>query len=150
VAQGDLTFFNAAKLKVLQKKIHFSTDTIKFALVTSSVTPIAATADPCWGAGGATNLTTYEVTPGGNYSAGGSTVGSLSLAEDAGTVTWDSAAVSIAQSGSNPTNARWGIYYSDTSANKDAIAFVDLGGVTDLSVGGFSVTPNASGLATLS
>lgn len=149
MAQGDVTWFNAAKLKLGLKKLELETDTLKLGLVTSSVTPTASTADPCWGAGGTTNLSSYEVTPGGNYSAGGPTVANNTFTESGGTATLDADNTSIAQNASNPTNARWGILYSDTATNKDALAFVDLGGVTDLSSGGFSVTWNAAGIMSL-
>lgn len=149
MAQGDVTWFNAAKLKLGLKKLELETDVLKLGLVTASVTPAAATADPCWGAGGTTNLASYEVTPGGNYSAGGPTVANNTFTESSGTATLDADNTSIAQNASNPTNARWGIVYSDTATNKDALAFVDLGGVTDLSSGGFSITWNASGIMSL-
>jgi hypothetical protein len=148
MAQGDFILFNAAKLKLGQKKIHFGTDTWKGALITSAVTPVTTTADPCWGAGGTTNLSSNEVTPGGNYSAGGVTLSNISLGESGGTVTFDADPVTIAQNASNPTNARWMIVYSDTSTNKDCLGALDLGGTTDLSAGGFSATPNASGILT--
>ena len=117
---------------------NLETDTIKLGLITDSVTPTATTADPCWGAGGTTNLASSQVTPGGNYTTGGPTVANNTFTESSGTVTFDGDAVSIAQNASNPTDARWGIVYSDTATNKDALGFVDLGGVTDLSAGGFS------------
>lgn len=145
--QGDFILFSAAKLKIFEKKIQFETDTWKAALIDSTVTPTAATADPCWGAGGTTNLSTYE-TSGGNATAGGITLANVSLGEAAGTVTFDSDPVTIAQNASNPTDARWMVIYSDTSTNKDCLGALDLGGVTDLSAGGFSATPNASGILT--
>jgi hypothetical protein len=145
MAQGDFILFNAAKLKLGQKLIHFGTDTFKMALIDSTVTPTTSTADPCWGAGGTTNLSTYEVS-GGNATAGGITLTSVSLAESGGTVTFDADPVTIAQNASNPTTARWAIIYSDTSTNNDCIGALDLGGVTDLSAGGFSATPNAAGV----
>ena len=149
MAQGDVTWFNAAKGKLGLAIINLETDVLKLGLVTSSVTPTASTADPCWGAGGTTNLSSNEVTPGGNYSAGGPTVANNTFVESGGTATLDADNTSIAQNASNPTNARWGVLYSDTATAKDALAFVDLGGVTDLSSGGFSVTWNASGIMTL-
>jgi hypothetical protein len=145
--QGDFILFNAAKLKIFQEKMHFGTDTWKAALITTTLTPTATTADPCWGAGGSTNLSTYE-TSGGNATAGGITLSNVTLGESSGTVTFDSDPVAIAQNASNPTDARWMIVYSDTSANKDCLGALDLGGVTDLSVGGFSATPNAAGILT--
>lgn len=149
MSQGDFTWFDQAKLNLGLKVFNLETDVVKLALVTNSVTPTASTADPCWGAGGSTNLSSYEVTPGGNYSAGGSTVASNVFTLASGTATFDGNDVAIAQHASNPTNARWGILYSDTATNKNALGFLDLGGVTDLSVGGFSAAPNASGIMTL-
>ena len=68
---------------------------------------------------------------------------------EAARVTFDASDVSIAQDASNPNNARWGIIYNDTSAGKEAVAFLDLGGVTDLSAGAFRVTWNANGIFSL-
>ena len=62
---------------------------------------------------------------------------------------FDADDISIAQHASNPTNARWGILYNDTSAGKECVGFVDLGAAIDLSAGAFSITWNASGIASL-
>ena len=147
MAQGDVTLFNKAVEWIGEAVINLETDTFKLGLVTSSITPAATTAAPCWGAGGSTNLTTYEVTPGGNYTTGGAAVANPAYSESSGTVTFDADDVTIAQHASNPTTARWGILYSDTAANKNALAFVDLGGTTDLSAGAFTLTWSASGIA---
>lgn len=145
MAQGDVTIFNAAIEKLGEKIFDFENGTWKLGLITNSLTPAATTANPCWGAGGSTNLSTYQVATGGNYAA------PITLANPSNVLTIGVAAFSfdaaaIAQNASNPTNARWGIIYEDTATNKDAWAMVDLGGVTDLSAGGFSLTPNAAGL----
>lgn len=149
MAAGDITLFNEFKEDVGQKIHNLSSDTFKLGLVTNAVTPAASTSDPRWGAGGGTNLSSSQVTPGGNYSSGGPTLASSTWSETSGTATFDAADVSIAQNASNPNNARWGIIYNDTSAGKEAVAFVDLGGVTDLSAGAFSITWNASGIFAL-
>ena len=149
MAAGDITLFNEFKEDVGQKIHNLSSDTFKIALVTNAVTPAAGTSDPRWGAGGSTNLSTYEVTPGGNYSSGGATLSSSTWSETAGTATFDAADVTIAQNASNPNNARWAIIYNDTSAGKEALAFVDLGGVTDLAAGAFQATWSASGIFAL-
>lgn len=148
MASGDFVWFNQAKLNIGLKIFNLETDTLKLALVTASVTPTASTADPCWGAGGSTNLSSYEVTPGGNYSAGGSTVANNTFTEASGIATLDGDGISIAPHASNPTNARWAILYSDTATAKNALGFVDLGGTTDLTTG-FAATPNDSGIMTL-
>lgn len=148
MAQGDVTVVDEF-LEDIGLEVHqLETDTFKLGLVTTSTTPTAATADPRWGAGGTTDWSTNEVTPGGNYSAGGPSIGGT-YSQTSGTATFDATDVSITQNGSNPTNARWGIGYNDTSAGKEVVFFLDLGSVTDLSAGDFSVTWNASGVFTL-
>jgi hypothetical protein len=89
------------------------------------------------------------VTPGGNYSTGGPALASSTYSETAGTATFDAADVSIAQDAANPNNARWAIIYNDTSAGKEAVAFLDLGGVTDLTAGNLAVTWSANGIFSL-
>ena len=149
MAAGDITLFNEFKEDVGQKIHNLSSDTFKLGLVTNAVTPAASTADPRWGAGGSTNLSSSEATPGGNYSAGGPALASSTWSETGGTATFDAADVTIAQNASNPNNARWGIIYNDSSAGKEAVAFVDLGGVTDLTAGAFQITWSASGIFSL-
>lgn len=104
------------------------------------ITPSITTAYPTWGAAGSTNMSSYQVTPGGNYPTGG-----LSLATPVSTVNGAileidfSNPASIAQDAANPTNARWGIIYDDGAANKDCIAYYDLGADRDLTTGEFQV-----------
>ena len=149
MAQGDVTLFNEFKEDVGQKIHNLSSDTFKLGLVTNAVTPAASTTDPRWGAGGSTDLSSSQVTPGGNYATGGPALASSSWSETSGTATFDATDVSIAQDAANPNNARWAIVYNDTSAGKEAIAFVDLGGVTDLTAGNLAITWNASGIFSL-
>lgn len=149
MAQGDITVFAQAKLDIGLKVHQLETDTIKLGLITSGVTPTETTSDPRWGSGGSTNLSSSQVTPGGNYSSGGPTIANNTYTLNSATTTFDGDNISIAQNASNPTNARWGIIYNDTAAGKQALAFVDLGGATDLTAGDFSITWNASGIFTL-
>ena len=149
MASGDVTVFNQFKEDLGNKVFDLDGDTLKLALVTSVVTPAATTAGPHFGGTGTTNLATNEVTAGGNYTAGGVTLTSTTFNEATGTVTFDAADISITQAAGNPTNARWGIIYSDTDTNKRCIAFVDLGSDSDLSGGNFTITWNASGIFTL-
>jgi hypothetical protein len=148
VAQGDVTLFNEFK-EDLGLKIHnLETDTFKVGLVTNSVTPAATSADPRWGAGGSTNFSSNQVTPGGNYTTGGPTIANNTYVETAGVAAFDGDNISVLQNASNPTNARWGIIYNDTSAGKEAVGFLDLGSVFDLSSGDLTVTWAAAGIFT--
>jgi hypothetical protein len=148
MAAGDITLYQAF-LDDLGGKLHdLDADVIKIGLVTTSYTPATGDAVPCWGAGGTTNTSTNQVTPGGNYATGGPDI-SATWSQTSGLGTFDATDVSIAQNASNPTNARWGIIYNDTATNKNCIGFVDLGSAVDLSAGAFSIVWNASGINTI-
>lgn len=149
MAAGDIVFFDQWLVDVQEGLHDHENDTFKLGLVTSSVTPAATTADPRWGAGGTTNLSSDQVTPGGNYSTGGPTIANPTCTLTGGAGVWDGDDISIAQNASNPTNARWGIIYNDTDTGKRAVGYLDLGTTIDLSAGAFSVTWNASGISSM-
>lgn len=149
MAAGDIVFFDQFLVDVLESLHDLENNTIKLGLITSAVTPSATTADPRWGSGGSTNLSTSQVTPGGNYSSGGPTIGNPTVTLDSGQAVFDGDDISISQNASNPTNARWGIIYNDTDTGKRALGYVDLGAAIDLSAGDFAINWNASGIMTL-
>ena len=150
MAVGDVIEFNQFKVD-LGNKIHdLDNDTFKFGFITAAVTPSAADPAPHFGGTGTTNYATNEVTPGGNYSAGGPSAALLSYADSAGVVSWNANKISIAQHASNPTNARWIIAYNSTDVNKRAVYFVDLGSVRDLTAGLFEFKFNSvDGIGTM-
>jgi len=149
MAAGDVVYFDQWLVDVQEGVHDMETDTFKVGLVTSTVTPSTTTADPRWGAGGSTNLSTNEVTPGGNYSSGGITLANPSVTLSGGAGVFDGDDISVTQNGSNPTDARWAPIYNDTAAGKNAVGYVDLGADTDLSAGAFSITWNASGISSM-
>lgn len=144
---GDFIIFEQFYVDVCEGVHNLETDTIRMALVTNAVTPAAGDSDPRFGAGGGTNYATPQVTAGGNYPAGGFTLANPSVTLVSGSARFDADDVTAAQDASNPDNARWGILYNDTAAGKQAIGFLDLGAVSDLSAGPFSTTWSASGIA---
>lgn len=149
MAEGDVTVTDQ-HLEDIGRKVHnLNTDTVKLGLITSNTTPTAGASDPRWGSGGSTNWSTDEVSAGGNYSAGGPDI-TNTYSQTGGTATFDAADVSINEDASNPTNARWGIGYNDTSAGKEVVFFIDLGGDIDLSAGDFSITWHENGIYTIS
>ena len=111
----------------------WASDTIKMAIITNAQTPNITDSDPRWGAGGTQNYSTAEVTPGGNYSAGGITLTSPTSTL-AGAVTSLNATspISLAANAANPTGAFWGIFYDSTDAGKHVFGFIDLGGSLSL------------------
>jgi len=123
-----------------------STDVIYCALITNGTVPTAADTTPALG-----DYT--EVTPGGNYSAGGVSLGTLAdfVSQSSGTVTLDSTTnPNWAQHASNPTNAYYAIVYNNTQAGDPAWFYVDLAGPVDMTAGDLTITWNASGLGTIS
>lgn len=148
MAAGDIVFFDQFRLD-LGKKLHdLSADSIKLALVTSTVTPSKTTADPRWGSGGSTNLSSNQVsTAGTSYVTGGTALSSRTWTI-AGTPTarpvLRAANITWAQDASGPTNARWGILYNDTDSGKRAIGYVDLGSDRSLVSGPLTIDWNGT------
>jgi len=142
MAVGDIKWFGQG-LHDLGNKIHnLSSDVIKLGLITSAATPAIATAGPHWGGTGTTNFATNQVTTGTSYVTGGpSLTDTWTLV--AGVPTFRADIVTIAQDAAGFTNARWGIIYNNTDANKRAIAFIDLG--SDRSIVSGSLTLDWSG-----
>jgi len=146
MAQGDVVVFDDFLEYILKGNAEnpfdfgATPDTIKVAIVNNTIVPTATTADPCWGAGGTTNLSANEET-GGNFTAGGLVCASIAVTNNGGVIeldmgdpaTWD-------QNASNPTSCYYGIIYSDTATNKNCIGFVDLGGVFDATTGDLTIT----------
>lgn len=143
MAAGDITVFDQFGVDLGNKIMDLDGDTYKFALIDNTLAPTDADAAPHFGGTGTTDESTNEVTPGGNYSAGGVTMGSLAFSNSGGTVSWNAAKITIAQHASNPTNARYAVIYNDTDANKRCVCFADLGSVLDLSVGPFEFRFNS-------
>lgn len=150
MAQGDIIYFDQWLVDVQEALHDHENDDFKVGLITDvSPQPAATTTDPRWGAGGTTNYSTSQVTPGGNYATGGPSIVNPTVTLSGGAGVFDGDDISITQHASNPTNARWGIIYNNTDAGKRAVGFLDLGGVTDLSAGDFSIAWNVSGISSL-
>ena len=149
MASGDIVWFDQALLDLGKEGHQLATDTLKLGLITAVVTPATTTSNPCWGAGGTTNLSTNAV---GTATAwtGPVTLASVTWVITGGTPTLDAAdPTAIAQDAGGFTDARWGIIYNDTATNKNAIAYLDLGSARSIVTGPLTITFNASGILTL-
>ena len=117
-------------------------NTIKCALIKSAANggfdPEVTTDYPTWGATGDNDLSAAEVTAGGTYTAGGNVCASPSATRAAASplvaVDWANP-TSWAQDGANPSNARWAIFYDDTTPDNMCIAWMDLGQDQDMTTG---------------
>ena len=126
-------------------------NTIKCALIKSAANgghdPAVTDAYPTWGAGGTTNLSSSEVTAGGSYTSGGVAVATPGSTVNGAVLEIDWAnPAAWAQDASNPTNARWAIFYDDSSPNKDCICWYDLGADRDMTAGELTLTMGAPAL----
>jgi hypothetical protein len=143
MAVGDIKWFGQA-LHDLGNKIHnLSTDVIKLGLITSGGSPAINSNNPHWGGTGSTNFATNQVTTGTSYINGGPSLTDTWTLIGGTVPTFRADIVTIAQDAAGFTNARWGIIYNSTDANKRAIAFIDLG--SDRSIASGSLTLDWSG-----
>jgi hypothetical protein len=115
-------------------------DVLKCAIVDDTITPATDDADPCWGTGGTVNFEPGKM-EGGSYTAGGLVLSSVAVTNAAGVIHLDfDDPATWAVNGSNPTTCYYGIIYSDTATNKNAIGYVDLGGVFNATTGDLTIT----------
>lgn len=148
MAQGDITYLDHAIEELGLGSFNLNTNTVKLALITSAITPATTDADPGWAVARTTDYSTAEVTPGGNYTAGGVDI-TNTFSQTGGTGTFDASDITFVQNVANPTNARWAILYNDTGIDKKALMFVDLGANFDMTSGDLSFTWDATGILTI-
>ena len=144
MAAGDVTLFEEFGREAIEEIHDFANDTLKLGLIDNSTPPTAADATPRWA-----DYSGNEVSTGGNYTANGETLTTVTWQEAAGVSTLNADNVELAQDGSGFTDAYWGILYNDSAANDEAIAFVELGGPVSEQAGPVNINWNASGIFTL-
>ena len=147
MAQGDFQVFNELEHACKDGRVNLETDVIKLALITAVITPAQGDATPAWGVTSGVDYDGNQVATSGGYVTGGLTCANnvVTLAGAVTTFDADNPAV-IAQNGTGFTNARWGILYSDTATNKDAIGFLDLGGAVSEQAAAITIQWNAAGI----
>lgn len=150
MAQGDVVVYNQFKEGLGDGLHDLSSASCWVALVTNAATQSAAVADPRWGSGGSTNLSSNQVSVGGNYATGGvSASPSDPWTRSGATCTFDLTNITWSQNASNPKSATWAVGYNNSDSGKRAIFSVDLGGLFDMTTGDLVITWNASGVFTL-
>lgn len=134
--------FNSFKRDIMNGGIDLDTDTIKVALVTSSYTPDQDAHDNF-------DDVTNEAS-GTGYSAGGATLGSVTVSADntdnegvfdAADTTW----------GSSTITARGAVIYKSTgtASTSKLIAYIDFGADKSSSAGSFTIQWNSEGILNL-
>jgi hypothetical protein len=150
MAAGDIKWFAAGLLKLGQAKFNLGSDTLKLGIIKSAanggVDPTLSLADPCWGAGGTTNLSSSQVATGGTEYTGPKTLASVTWTSVSNVPTLRATDVALSTDASGFTNGRWGIIYDDTATNKDALGFIDFG--ADKSIASGPLTINFGGAGT--
>ena len=146
MAQTLTPFDNLIKKLMNGGGIDLDTDTIKVMLITSAET-ISESGDDF-----IDDVSANEVTPGGNYAAGGSALANKTVSgPTAGVSTFDADDLTWAQHASNPTNARQAVIYKDTGtpSTSPVIAFGTLAAADiDMTAGDLTLQWNASGILT--
>lgn len=122
--------------------IDFDTDTTKVSLHTVTYVP-SATADDFW------NDTTNEVT-GTNYTTKGQAIGSPTVVNSSGTVTFDGNDLTWSASGSGFSNAQIGVFFKDTgtSSTSPVVFWIDFGASVGNTVADLVVVWSGSGIIT--
>jgi hypothetical protein len=134
--------YNSFKKKIMDGSIDLDTDTIKVALVTSSYSPDIDSHDFF-------DDVTNEVT-GTGYTAGGATLGSVTVTADntddegvfdAADTTWSSSTIT----------ARGAVIYKSTGTDSTSplIAYIDFGADKSSSSGNFTIQWNSEGILNL-
>jgi len=143
MAAGDIFWFEQALLDIGKKLHDLSADTLKLAIIKGSgdsgIDPTEATADPRWGAGGSTNLSSSQVATGGTAYTGPITLASRTWTLVSGKPTLRADVINLAQDASGFTNGRWGVLYNDTDSGKRALGYVDLGSARSLVTGPLTI-----------
>lgn len=148
---SNLIVFDQFKLDVGLKLHNLATDIYKMALVTSTAALVATLADPRWGSGGSTNLSTNEVATGSAYSAGGLTLASVSWTLVLNVPNWSATMALIAKdAAAGFTNARYAVFYNSTDSGKRGVGFLDLVSDRRIDTGPFQVTTTGNVMFTLS
>ena len=140
MAEGDITFYNTAKKKLVDGDIDWLADTIKVALFTG-YTPNIDT-DEFFD-----DISTEE--SGTGYTAGGETLGSKTSTVDTGNDRAVIDAADVTWSGLDVGTPSHGVIYKDTGTpgTSALIAHVELG--TASNGGDYTIAWNATGIATL-
>lgn len=134
-------FYGLFFKSLCNKEIDLDSDTLKLMLTTSSYTPNQDTHQY-------KSSVTNEVS-GTGYTAGGATVGSVSVSYNTGTNVLSFDGADASWTTATIANARYGVLY-DSSPGSDAtrplIGYVDFGGDVSVTAGTLSVVWDAAGI----
>lgn len=146
MATGDWKWFAQAIHDLGEKAHDLSSDDLRMGLVTAAVTPAVSTASPHWGGTGTTDMSGSQVSTGGTSYTGPVVLASVTWTLGATGGAFDFSDVSFAQDASGFTDARWGIVYNNTDANKRCIGYLDLGSDRSIVAGTLTLVMNTSGV----
>ena len=121
MAAGDVTLFEEFTREIGEKIYNLSSDTLKFGIIDNTLAPVKSIATPRWA-----DWSVNQVS-GTGYTADGNTLTTVTWTEADGVSTLKADSFTISQNGAGFTGAYWGIIYSSTATNDEAICFVELG-----------------------
>ncbi len=141
MAQGDLKWFRKALHNLGEKVFDLSTDTFKVGVIDNTtaawdtLSEAINLSDPRWGAGGTQDLSADQVSTAGGYTGPITLTGVGWTWASGNGPTWEADDVTIPTNAGGFTDGYFGIIYDDTSAGKEVLCVVDLGGPNDLTAG---------------
>lgn len=146
MAQGDITFYNSFKKKLIDNDVDFAADTIKCTLHTS-YTPNIDTHDNF------DDVSSTEYSTASGYTAGGVTLASKTVTVDTANDQADVDAADIAWTGLgplSPATPSHAIVWKDTGTPSTSalICYIELG-TTATNGSNYTIALNAGGLFTL-
>lgn len=134
-----LQWFNQGLLDLGNKVHNLATDDLRIAYVTNATVPTKTTPVPHFGGTGTTNFAANQIALATSYTGPIALTNKTWTIPDATGPVLRADIVTVAQDAGGATNARWGIVYNNTDANKRALGFVDLGADRSLVAGPLTV-----------
>jgi len=143
MAEGDITFYNNAKVFLQDGTIDLDTDTIKVALVTGYSQDIDA--HDFWD-----DVSGSEISA-TNYSAGGATLANSDVTVDTGNdrAVWDADNVTWSSLGAPSGSISHAIGYKDTGTPSTSPLIFAMEIATDSNGGDYTIAWNGTGISTL-
>ena len=144
MAQGDLSMFNSARVRIMKGEVDLSTDAIKCTLHTSYTLDVDG--DDVWA-----DVSATEYTTGSGYTAGGVALTTLAVTQDNANdrALFDSDPITWASLGPlTPAAPDYAIFWDDDHAS-DVLLFAMELGTTATNGGNYTLNPHADGWLTL-
>lgn len=147
MARGDMIVFDQFAEDCGLKLHNLNTDTINYAIIDNTTSIVTTLADPRWGAGGTTNLSSNQVATNAGYTGPVDTTNTFGDGASSDIKKLDCPNITVTgNASSTATDCYWMVFYNDTDAGKRCICAIDLGGPVSVADGDINVTIDSAGI----